>query len=292
MARREHLLAAAAVLVSALAALPARAEFEIQESTIDPQEIQIQYRGAWHSGLPKGMTTVDADVLPDDEEAPLRQSHELEFQFSFTDHWLVAWTNGFDQPDQDNFRLSSLEFETQVELITREGDGLGFAIQGGTEQPVFEARDQEAPDLHFGPIVELAKGKFVLTTNPLFFKEQGHLAEQEGLGFEYGWQARYEATKRLSWALEMFGEIDDMDNAGPFNNQVHSIGPAFYYTFGEEGGEDDDGGGDEPAGFGHGELTVSLGGQFGLTDATSDFAVKVFIGYEFISPVLKRLSGR
>jgi hypothetical protein len=223
---------------AALIALPALAEFEIQESTIDPQEIQIQYRGAWHSGLPRGVTTIeDSDALPDQEEAPLRQSHELEFQFSFTDHWLVAWTNGFDQPDQDNFRLSSQEFETQVELITREGDGLGFAIQGGTELPVFDARDEEAPDLHFGPIVELAKGKFVLTMNPLFFKEQGHLAEQEGLGFEYGWQARYEATNRLWLALEMFGEVDDMDNAGPFNTQVHSIGPAFYYTFGEEGGE-------------------------------------------------------
>jgi hypothetical protein len=29
------------------------------------------------------------------------------------------------------------------------------------------------------------------------------------------------------------------------------------------------------------ELTVSFGGQFGLTDATSDAALKVFIGYEF-----------
>jgi hypothetical protein len=270
-------MAHGAVAASLLMAVPtgaAFAEFEIQESTIDPGEIQLQYRGAWHSGLPSRSQVSDDDILPDDEEAPLRQSHEFEIQMSLTSHWLLALTHAFDEPVDGEFRLSAIEFESQIELITLEGNGLGLAIQGGIEKPVFEAGDEEPPDFHFGPILEAAHDKFQLTLNPLFFKELGHLAEQAGWGFEYGWQAKYEITERLSLALEMFGEVDDMSNAGPFNEQQHSIGPAFYYTIEAEEGD----GITVPK---NRELTLSLGGQFGLTSQTSDFAVKVFIGYEY-----------
>jgi hypothetical protein len=272
--------AGAASLLLVASASPVSAEFEIQESTIDAGEIQLQYRGAGHSGLAKGNQEAPPaaeSVLPDEEEGPLRQSHEFELQMSVTSHWLLAFTHAFDQPDDEDFRLSAIEFESQIELITLEGDGFGLAVQGGGEKPLEEAIEEEPGDFHFGPIVELAKSKFLLTLNPLFFKEQGELAEQEGLGFEYGWQGRYQATKRLSLALEMFGEIEDLANAGPFKEQLHSIGPAFYYTFGdvEEVGE-------EAAGNRkYQELTVSLGAQFGLTEQASDVALKVFIGYEF-----------
>jgi len=259
-------------------ATPVLAEFEIQESTIDPGEIQLQYRGAWHEGLPS-ITTEEAEedlLLPADEEAPLRQSHEAELQMSVTSHWLLAVTHGFEQAADDTFKLTSIEAETQVELITLEGEGLGLAVQGGVEQPVLDAREDEAGDYHFGPIVELAKNKFLLTLNPLFYKERGDRAEQDGWGFEYGWQLRYVPTPKLWLTVEMFGEVEDMANAGSFAQQVHSIGPAFYYIF----GADDDVGG-ETEEEGSAELTLSLGAQFGLTEEASDVALKVFIGYEF-----------
>jgi hypothetical protein len=264
--------ATTALLLGATANV-ALAEFEIQESTIDPGEIQLQYRGAWHSGLPRGSRVNDDDILPDDEEAPLRQSHEFELQMSPTTYWLVAITHGFDQPINGDFRLSAIEVETQFELITLEERGIGFAIQGGVEKPVFEAAKEDPPDFHFGPILEAIYDEFQLTLNPMFFKELGSLADQTGWGFEYGWQAKYQLTERLSLALEMFGEIDDMANAGPFDEQQHSIGPAFYWTIEAEGD-----GITVPKSR---ELTLSLGGQFGLTSETSDFAVKVFIGYEY-----------
>jgi hypothetical protein len=264
---------AAIALLLGTTANVALAEFEIQESTIDPGEIQLQYRGAWHSGLPRGSRVNDDDILPDDEEAPLRQSHEFELQMSPTTYWLVAITHGFDQPINGDFRLSAIEVETQFELITLEERGIGFAIQGGVEKPVFEAAKEDPPDFHFGPILEAIYDEFQLTLNPMFFKELGSLADQTGWGFEYGWQAKYQLTERLSLALEMFGEIDDMASAGSFDEQQHSIGPAFYWTIEAEGD-----GITVPKSR---ELTLSLGGQFGLTSETSDFAVKVFIGYEY-----------
>ncbi|MGI8852276.1 MAG: hypothetical protein ACR2GC_03055 [Methyloceanibacter sp.] len=45
-------------------------------------------------------------------------------------------------------------------------------------------------------------------------------------------------TDRLGLTLEMFGEVEDMANAGSFDAQEHSIGPAFYYTFEQEWEED------------------------------------------------------
>jgi hypothetical protein len=280
MPRASHILlrAAATVAVSLVATAPAVAEFEIQESTIDPGEIQLQYRGAWHSGIPSQEEAADLDPLPDLEEAPLRQSHEFELQMSVTSHWLLAVTHAFDEPVEDDFRLSAVEVESQIELITREGDGLGLAVQGGTERPVLDATAESDPDIHFGPILELSKSNYTLVLNPLFFKQYGDINDQEGFGFEYGWQGRYEAMGGRLWlAVEMFGEIEDMANAGPFSQQLHSIGPAFYYTF---GADDDEGGGEDPYAKSR-ELTLSLGAQFGLTEQTSDFALKVFIGYEF-----------
>ena len=261
-------LAVALTVVSSAFAQPVKAEFEIQESTIDEGEMQLQYRGAWHEGLPSSGSGTES---LDDEETPLRQTHEFEIQMSITSHWLIAMTHGFEQEVGGDLNLTAIEVESQIELITLEGDGFGLAVQAGTEKPLRRAAEEEAPDFHFGPILELAKGKTLFTFNPLFFRNFGALADQEGWGFEYGWQGRYELTPRLALALESFGEIEDLANSGPFNEQVHSIGPAFYYTFGEA---------DEEAKKGA-ELTVSFGAQFGLTDATSDVALKVFIGHEF-----------
>lgn len=251
---------------------PVSAEFEIQESTIDEGEIQLQYRGAWHSGLPSADVPL-GPILPDDEIAPLRQSQEFELQFSVTSHWLFALTHGFDEPVDDSFDLTAVEAESQIELVTLEGDGFGLAFQGGVEQPVGRVSEEDPFSYHFGPIFEVKQDKFQLTLNPLFFRETGDLAERDGFGFEYGWQALYGMTDRLALALEMFGEIEDMANAGPFDLQEHSIGPALYLTFEREWEE----GGKEKSR----ELVLSLGAQFGLTDVTSDVALKVFIGYEY-----------
>jgi hypothetical protein len=258
----------ATLFAALLVATPARPEFEIQESTIAKGEMQLQYRAAQHAGVPRDPI---GPILPDDEEAPLRQSHEFEIQMSITSHWLVAVTQGFDKPDGESLNLTAFEAETQFELITLRGDGLGFAIQGGFEEPVGRNALTEPGDVHFGPIVELAKDKVLLTFNPLFFKERGAPADQDGLGFEYGWQAKYQWKEKLALAFESFGEIQDLADAGPFSQQEHSIGPAFYYVIGEA---------DEDKGEGA-ELTVSFGAQFGLTEQTSDAALKVFIGYEF-----------
>jgi hypothetical protein len=79
--------------------------------------------------------------------------------------------------------------ETEFAMLKRQGDGIALSFQTGYEQAFnHDAQiDGDPNQFGFGPIVELADGPLLLTLNPLFTKPIGTFADQEGLGFEYGW---------------------------------------------------------------------------------------------------------
>ena len=277
------------VAISALAALgltvgttkPALAEFEIQESEVEQGEIELEYRGAVHTGFPKAEREEaeedddDEGALEEEEEGEfLRQSHDFEIQYGISNRLLFSTTFGTDEPLDSNYALSSIEIEFQYEIIERKGDGLGLAFASGYG---IAYRNEEADELEFGPIVELASGKFLLTTNTFFSSQVGDHRETDGLGFEYGWRAQYNFAKKWGVGAEMFGEIEDLSNAGSFNDQAHSLGPTLFYMPGGDDDDDDNGNDDnnhKVAGPPEMELSLNVGVQFGLTDVTSDAAVK------------------
>jgi hypothetical protein len=245
----------------------AAAEFQIQEAGIEKGEVEVEYRGAYHWGVP--------EATDEDENAnDLVQSHELEVSYAFTNWWLLQLTTGFEQPLGESVKVSDVEIESEFALIKREGNGVAVSFQAGYEQAINHGDEKGDPNqIGFGPIVELARGPFLLTLNPTFTKQVGNLANQQGLGFDYGWRAEYDFAKRWGVGVEMFGEIESLVDAGSFNDQVHSIGPTLFYNpAAEEEGEGDDdmkvGG---PAKV---EFSMNVGVQFGLTDATSDAALK------------------
>jgi hypothetical protein len=258
---------------------PVLAEFQIQEAGIEKGEVEIEYRGAYHWGVP--------EATDENENAnDLVQSNELELSMGISDWWLIQVTGGFDRALHENLQGSSVEIETEFAIIKREGNGIAVSFQLGYEQAINSHKhldDGEANEFGFGPIIELASGKFLLTLNPLFGKQIGTFADQEGLGFEYGWRGEYDFTKHWGVGVEMFGEIEDLANADTFENQVHSIGPTLFWQpggggGGEEAGDVGEGDDDnakhnapEPAST---EFSMNVGVQFGLTDATSDTALK------------------
>jgi hypothetical protein len=271
----QHLTLSVAVSALAAAGLTIRtiksalAEFQIQEADIEKGAVQLSYRGAVHWGLPA------------EEEPPLVQSHEFEAQYGLTNWWLFSFTLGTDQPNGEDFNVSSVEFEAQYQVIKREGDGIALAIQGGYEKAINHGDEQNADEIGFGPIVELAKGPLLLTLNPLFTDQVGDNRQTDSLGFDYGWRTEYDFAKHWGVAVEMFGQIEDLANAGSFNDQNHSIGPTLFWNPGEsdaDEGEEKEGkkGDDEdkvavPPAM---EFSLNVGLQFGLTDATSDTALK------------------
>ncbi len=291
-----HLACTVAVSALATAGLtlagtkPVLAEFEIQEAGIEKGEVELEYRGAYHWGIPK---TAKGNKAEEEEENNALgevndtvQSNELELQMGITNWWLISATAGFDKAQGENLRGTAVEVETQFGLVRREGNGIGLAFQMGYETAINNHKhldDAEANEFAFGPIVEWARGSFLLTLNPLFTRQLGTYADQEGLGFEYGWRGEYDFAKHWGAGVEMFGEIEDLANAGSFNDQVHSIGPTLFWK--PSGGEEDEdvgdvGEGDDDNGKGNApepaktEFSMNVGYQFGLTDLTSDGALK------------------
>jgi hypothetical protein len=266
---------------------PALAEFEIQESEVEKGETEIEYRGAVHSGVPKGDDDDGGDddevgELEEEEEGEgVRQSHEFEFQYGLTDRILLSASVATDEPIDGNFGLAGGELEGQYELIEREGGVIGFAIIGAYG---FAARGGEADEIEFGTITELASGPLLLTVDQFFTAEVGDNRESGGLGFEYGWRAEYKVARSWGVGVEMFGEIEQLAHSGPFDDQNHSIGPTLFYNPGDGDdnigglGNDDD---DEIAGEPEMEFVFNVGVQLGLTDATSDTALKFQGGLEF-----------
>jgi hypothetical protein len=265
-------------------ATPVLAEFEIQEAGIEKGEVELEYRGAYHWGLPNAGSP-GGDVLEteeSEEEVPLRQSHDFEFQMGITERWMISTTLGSAVPEGESWKAQFVELETQFELVERRGNGFGLAFAAGYG---WATQPETANELEFGPIVELGAGKFLLTTNTFFSDQRGEFAETEGLGFEYGWRAEYDFARRWGIGVEMFGEIEDLANAGSFDDQEHSIGPTLFWKpaggeedeevgdVGEagEGNRDNEGGAPKPS---PAELSMNIGVQFGLTDVTSDTALK------------------
>jgi hypothetical protein len=278
------LTAAALMLTTAGLALgtvtPAQAEFEIQEAGVEKGAKELEYRGAVHWGISnqEGSNATEGDQAHegggDEEEGPLRQSHDLEFEYGLTDRWLFSTTISADEPVDQDFNLSSVELGLQYEFMKRRGDGIAMAIQ--TEYG-FATRGGDPDEFGFGPIVELASGKLLITLNPIFSTQVGENRNQDGFGFDYGWRAEYDFAKHWGVGVEMFGQMEDLSHAGSFNDQNHSIGPTLFWkpVGGEdeaknEGGENDN----RAAGSPNLELSFNVGVQFGLTDATSDGALK------------------
>jgi hypothetical protein len=118
---------------------PANAEFEIKEATIEKGEVELEYRGAVHWGLP-GSEDASAGALDEEEEAPLRQSHDFEGAWGIAERWLLSTTIVTDQPLGEAYEVSAVALEVQYELIEREGDGLGLGFTGGLASPLAVAR--------------------------------------------------------------------------------------------------------------------------------------------------------
>ena len=225
---RRHGRAFAVALIAMLAVFcllagtrPVWAEFEIQEAEVEKGEVEVEYRGAYHWGLPSeegggGIldTEIGGEAEEDGEEVPLRQSHDFEIQMGITERWMLSTTLLTVVPDGETWIAEAVEVEAQYEIIERKGNGLGLAFQFGYG---VATQAETANEIEYGPIVELAAGKFLLTLNPFLSNQLGEFAETEAAGFEYGWRAKYDVGKHWGLGVEMFGEIEDLSNAGSFN---------------------------------------------------------------------------
>jgi hypothetical protein len=251
---------------------PAFAEFEIPEVDIDKGSIEAEYRGAQHWGLPQAATGEDVEAL--------RQSHELEIQFGITDFWAVRITPNVEQPDGSSLDLNSIGIETQFVLVRRNEGPFGLAFMAGYS-PVSLFVDLEQPDeLEFGPVIEIAGKTWLASFNPRLARELGKFADQESVGFEYAAQFNYRIAKRWSIAALAFGEIDDLANAGSFEDQSHILGPGLYVYSPNGAGDAEPGDVSENHAMERFAWSLGVGALFGLTDDSDDVTLRVTFAVE------------
>ena len=234
--------------------------------------MEIEYRGASHWGLPKQADDDDED----DDEVLLRQSHEVEFQLGITDFLMLRVTPNVEEPDGESMELVSLGVEAQFVLKPRNDGTFGLAFMMGYG-PTSNFVDVDEPDeFEFGPVMELASDRWLLTANPRLVEQLGEFADQDGLGFEYATQLKYQFAARWAVAALMFGEIEELAHAGPFEAQSHVLGPGLYLSNAEEEGSQVDAEAEREA-----EWQVGVGVLFGLTDATANTALRVTASVEY-----------
>src|SRR3990172_8175010 len=115
MRQRQGLRAKSRFDINAFRSRPVLAEFEIQEAEIENGEVEIEYRGAYHWGVPKSAEGDEEFVAG--EVKDVVQSHELEFQMGITDWFMVSAVAGFDQPLGEDLQATAVEAEFQIGLI-------------------------------------------------------------------------------------------------------------------------------------------------------------------------------
>jgi hypothetical protein len=235
----------------------ARAEYEIPEVDAEKGAFEAEYRGASHWGLPRA---------GEDDDDLLRQSHEVEFQYGLTDWWMLRLTPNVEQPDGESIELASVGIETQFVLLPRRGGILGIAVMAGYGPYSLFVDDDHTDEFEFGPVVEYAPGPWLFTVNPRLTDETGHAADQDWLGFEYAAQARYSVTDRWALAVLGFGEIEELVHAGPFDTQVHVLGPSLYLFSDPESER---------------EWSLGAGVLFGLTDESPETSLRITFAVEY-----------
>ncbi|MFD0986386.1 hypothetical protein [Methyloligella solikamskensis] len=262
------MVAVAAATVIACASSAAHAEFEIPQVNAEAGSIEAEYRGATHDGLL---------LAEPGEEASLEQSHELEFQLAPADWWMYRITPGLTQPMGGDLQYTDFNFETQFVLLRRPPEGLGVAFMFGYTHYLNDLQD--LPDEYeYGPIIEYATGDWLLTLNPLLTGLRGRDASS-ATGFEYAAQLQYRFAKHWAIAALAFGEIENLSDSSPFEDQVHRAGPTLYLLLGEEEFDEfaEEEAGDEP----ETAWKIGLGALFALTPATTDLSLKAMVALEY-----------
>ena len=282
----QHLAFTVAVSAIATAGLtlagtkPVLAEFEIQEAGIEKGEVELEYRGAYHWGVPE----VDERTR---KCHALVQSHDFEMQMGITDWWLISTTRGSTVRCRVNWQVevpssSRREFAADQTRWQRHRAVLRHRLWLGHQQP--KHLETAGNEVEFGPDHGVRSGKVPADHATRSSAVRWASSPTDGLGFEYGWRGEYDFAKHWGLGVEMFGEIEDLSNPGSFNDQNHSIGPTLFWKPG--GGDEDEeagdvGEGDDDNAKGNApeppstEFSMNVGVQFGLTDVTSDSGAEI-----------------
>lgn len=240
---------------------PAMAQFAVESPKVEQGELEVEKHGSIQSGVPGA----------EDESEAIRHGHEIEIGYGLTSFWRASIGLTLLAPEDEGLQASAIEFTNILQVARASGATFGLLAS------VSVGLNDEPNAFEFGPLVEFGDEKRSLTFNAIFEKTFGANRE-EGIGFEYAAQAKFEVAKGVALGVEGFGEIDDIGNSGSFDETQLRIGPAVFLNFGDDKDDGRGGGDDEAKGLKKAdkdpEIKAGIGVLFGATEATPDTTFK------------------
>jgi hypothetical protein len=222
----------------------ASAQFTITSPSVERGQFAAEWNGTVYS------------------DGNLKQGHEFAADYGVTNFWAPGLSVAFERDDDHAFRATTLEWSNLFAFGTFGGFDLG--LEANLNVPLISGG---AYGITAGPAVAFGFGPILATVNATFGREFGEHREP-GVEFGYGVQTLYLTSFGLDFGFEAYGTVEDMGDAPPLAEQEHWIGPAAKYLVPLDG-----------AGL-PGEVSLSAGILFGLTDATPRRAYNFGIAYD------------
>jgi hypothetical protein len=231
-------LAPATVLFGLLWAQGAGAEFKVRSPNIDYREIEIEHN-----------LSVTFDKRADKNHDV---SSPVEVGVGLLPFWKVEIEGDIERHPGENAQWEATAVENFFRLTEPGKYWLDAALF--VEFARATNRD-EANTVELGLLVRKEHEKWLHTLNVFWEKQVGSKAEPIDT-VSYAWQTRYQLNRYFQPGFEFFGEIEDINNPGRFNQQEFRIGPMFH-------------GSTSLANiFGTGKLVYEAGYLFGATSET------------------------
>ncbi len=249
--RRAALTTGSSLLIGSvfvLATQHAHASHKIYSPNVEEGEVELEMRSH---------TTFDNDSSKDGQE-----KIKLEAGFGVTERWFTGLgsvikdnTNG-DLDYTATFWENIIQFTEQGKYWVDVGVYLEYEVASKTG-------DNDAVEGKL--LLEKLVGRYLSTANLVLVRDVGSGASN-ATQFEYAWRTKYLYSKAFEPGIAIYGEMGEVGNVSPSDQQDHRIGPVFS---GVLGGSRD------------GKWVYEVGYLFGISDAAPDGTLKFNIEYEF-----------
>lgn len=233
-----------------LAASSARAEFKMRYPNIDYREVEVEnnYSATFDRRAGKNHS----------------QSFPTEIGVGILPFWFAEVEFEASKEPGERASFDALTFENYF-MLTEPGkywlDATIFAEYARA------MKSEETDSVKLGLLLQKEQDRFLHTLNLYWEKPVGAHAEPIET-FQYAWQTRYMLNPYFQPGVEIYGEIEDVNHPGSFNQQQFRVGPMFAgsYNLGEFGGK--------------GKIKYEAGYLFGATTATEHGTVRTRLEYE------------
>jgi high-affinity iron transporter len=228
----------------------AHAEFKIRYPNIDYREVEIEHSYSTTFDRRKGRNN---DV-----------SSPVEVGVGLLPFWFVELEGEIERHPGEHTQWEATTVENYFMLTEPGKYWLDFAI---FTEYARQANRNEADTVELGLLFQKQHLQTLHTLNLFWEKQVGSLAEPVDT-FKYAWQSRYLLNRYFQPGIELYGEIEDINKPGTFNQQQFRAGPMFAgsYSLGEI--------------LGKGKIKYEAGYLFGATSATEQGTLRTRLEVE------------